>query len=305
MAECRQLHCSPHFSSVKSPYRVLKKYKLNYRLSPAAKFAKLNAIVPGHDIVLTSASGVISSSDEFYAITGRHSRITVAGIDIRFHPRLYTRMDGWSVFSAARVMAASRLATSSRSWAKLMKRDPFSAKQWILVDRKVLQSYNSYVTATKENELVEAVIEGRQLNLNAPQVEKQSVIDRVVGLIWVVENVPGRLHGEDVTAATMLSEKQLHLQGTPHFAETLEESGLEKETGPEFEYLKESEEKKHSVRFYAHAKGRSDYIEGLTVIHNNGGINENGDHEGIGVENGEDEGPTLSMAGFSSKWTWA
>lgn len=308
---------------------MLKKYKLNYRLSPAVKFAKPSAVVPGHDIVLTSAPGVISSTDEFYAITGRHSRITVAGTDIRYEPRTSPRLDLSSlVFLPARVMAANRLATSARTWAKLMKRDPQGAQQWLLVDRKVLQSYNTFVVESrKQDELIEATVGDRQPSPGAAKEEDvapPSLVERVAGLIWVVDNVPQRLHGEDVTADTMLGHgRSLQLDGTPHFQETLIESGLD--SVAELGYLKQEtaahEEDRHSVRFYALASGGSEYEEGLTVMHrssssggggkgdvDNGHHNEENDAghgRGRSVSGEADAVPASSMAGFSSKWTWA
>lgn len=287
-------------SQKRSEFRLLKKYCLNYRMAPTAKFAKVNAIVPGNDIVLTSASGVISSIDEFYAITGRHSRITVAGIDIRYEESLTeARKDlSTTLFIGARIMAANRLATSSRSWAKLMKRDPYGAKQWLLVDRKVLQSYNALMVKENEDE-----------NELEPEERLHSPADNMVGLLWVVDNVPNRLHGEDVTQQIVDGHKQLHLFGVPYFAETLAESGISMPSETEFEGLRLKEtESKHSLRFYALATDQSEYMEGLTVMHSND-VGSQGAAESIpSGEAGEGEGekgPSLSMAGFSSKWTWA
>lgn len=317
-------------SSVKSPHRILKKYKMNYRQTSSGHFGKQNT-VPGKEIVLTSSPGVISSADGFYAITGQHSRLTVAGIDILYNPQEESKLDVQNfVFLGARVMAANRLATSSRSWAKLMKRDPYSAKQWILVDRKVLRSYNLYVAEAVQQNGVEAVSPNQIDGGGAEDKEKttkQSVSDGVAGIIWVVDNVPGRLHGEDVTALTVMGAKRLHLEGVPHFRETLYESGLSSGNGadPEFEYLKqapvaEGAQPTHSLRFYALSSGRTDYAEGLTVIHSSDGDEGDGrvvggaedQEEGAGIGNvevglvaDEDRAPTLTMAGgFFSKWTW-
>lgn len=306
-------------SSAMAPYRVLKKYKLNYRLTPAAKFAKLNGIVPGHDIVLTSYSGVVSSPDDFYAITGRHSRITVAGIDLKYDTRkLQDEMDLQNaVFLSARVMAANRLATSSRTWAKLMKRDPHAAKQWVLVDRRILYNYNSLVMDAKQNELVEALLnEGHASTVEALSAENnKSVADRLVGLVWIVDNVPNRLHGEDETER-IIEGRKLYLEGIPHFAETggvVGSTDVSPATDPGFEYLKQSPEgSTHSVRFYALAPGRSEYTEGMTVIH--GAQDDDEDkslpnfdelvNDSASLVESEGRVPALTLAGFSSKWAW-
>lgn len=289
------VHCSP----TKIQHRVLKKYKLNYRLAPGTKFAHSDALVPGHDIVmLTSASGVISSIDEFYAVSGRHTKMSVAGVDIRYEPQRLLPMNLENyVFSAARVMAANRLANSPRNWSKLMKRDPWGAQQWLLIDRKVLHSYNSFVTRAKQNELVNAMIDDRQ----TPSVsadEKESVATKVIsGLVWVVDNVPGRLHAEDVTGI-----RELVLSGDPHFAETLIESGIT--TGGAdagFEYLKDGGNGNgliHSLKFSIKATDVSDYAESLTALRS-------GDNaeESAWTEGDDDKGPTFSTDSVF-KWSW-
>lgn len=301
---------------------MLKKYKLNYRLSPAEQFSRINAIVPGHEIILTSASGVISSPDDFYAITGRHSRLTVAGIPIQYGSSVASKLDPKNfLFLPARAMAANRLATCSRNWAKLMKRDPQGgAKQWLVLDRKVLHTYNSYIAERKQNELVDASIDARQLNAVELVTERpSSVVEGVAGLLWIVDNVPGRLHGEDVTSEVMEGKRLLHLEGVPHFPETLQESGLLPSYDADYEFLKqeqarEEEEPLHSVRFYVlPAMGGSEYAEGLTVIHSEQSVGEDQQHTGHDIITGdrglveaEDREPTLSSSGggFSSKWVW-
>lgn len=293
---------------------------MNYRLSPTAK----HHIVPGNDIVLTSTAGVISSTDEFYGINGRHSRLTVAGINMRYEPQLSSRIQlEKMVFLGARVMTANRLATSSRAWAKFMKRDPQSAQQWLLIDRKVLKGYNSF----QGHEVVEAMIdEGHVEHQAKTSTQSSPPVEEVAGLFWIVDNVPGRLHGEEVTAEALASAKELQLQGHPHFRETLEESRLPA-SGPEFQYLKESQEhnnNRHSIQFYVIASGRTDYRERLSLNSLGEGDSQETssfsgrvDREaaaaaamdgGDAVEQGEDKGPTwsaLEEGGFFSQWTWS
>lgn len=284
-------------------------------MAPPGKQNLHNTVVPGHSIVLTSFSGVISSTDEFYAITGRHSRLTVLGVDLKYEPKLHTDMDLVStVFLAARVTAVNRLAVSSRSWAKLMKRDPHvSAKQWVVADRKVLHTYNSFLV---ENE---SELSAREGDSSTTTASIAPLADRISGLVWIVDHVPGRLHGEDVTAA-ILERKSLRLDGVPHFEETLLASGLTlandvATTGqPGFEYLKhsdvvapaEEEQSSHTVKFYAIASSKSDYSEGMVVVHS-GQDSELGSR-GAGNSPEEAEEPTsdsmFNLDGFSSKWTW-
>lgn len=301
-----------NYSSINSKYRVLKKYKLNYRPSPHLKYA--NTIVPGHDIVLTSSSGVISSGDEFYAVTGRLSRITVAGIDIRYERTQHSTMDLANlVFMNARVMAANRLATSGHTWARLMKRDACGAKQWLVVDRKVMKGYNVMLAKKDDEELVQT-----------DEEKRSSVVSRLAGLVWVVDNVPKRLHGEDVSEKVMGNGGRLHLEGMPNFPETLEDSGLTVNgNSVEFEYLRQEEEvdkgASHSLTFTAKASAsNSEFEENLEVRHSSKEGSErqkndpedgDGDDAGSSNREGEEEsednrGPAFSLADFSSKWTW-
>lgn len=301
------------FSSAMAPHRVLKKYKLNYRLAPAAKFSKLNGIVPGHDVVFTGYSGVVSSPDDFYAITGRHSKIVIAGVTLKYAPeKLRSEIDLQEVVPlAARVMASNRLAISVRTWTKWMKRDPNgAARQWLLVDRRVLHKYNSLVMDERQNELVEALlveVDGTRGDLANRSPDSNRIgSERLEGLIWIVDNTVSRLHGEDVTEDVVASGKAL-LVGTPRFKETLEESGVS--DGPTFEHLTTpQEELSHTVRFHALAPGRSEYMDEISVIY--GGQSFAAASPPREAEDDMDQSersgaePALTVAGVSGKWSW-
>lgn len=283
-------------------HRVLKKYKLNYRISPTVRSA--NAIVPGQDIVFTSSAGVVASADDFYAITGRHARITIAGVDLKYSAEALQRETELLqvVPLPARVMAANRLAISTRTWAKLMKRDPYGARQWVVIDRRVMHRYNNAVMDAKQSELVEAFLEGGVVEKEPNQNNGNNnlPLEKLEGLIWIVDNAISRLHGEDVTERMLQSGKAV-IDGTPRFKETQKESGLSNDE-PSYEQLKQvPEEFSFAVRFFAIAPGRSEYLEGMTVIH--------GGEEMVAAATDQLEGdvegePAWSMSGSSSKWTW-
>uniref|UniRef100_A0A0K8TK86 Phospholipase B-like n=1 Tax=Tabanus bromius TaxID=304241 RepID=A0A0K8TK86_TABBR len=128
--------------SFSSMLRIHKRYKLNYHFSPDLK----THTVPGSDITFTSYPGILASTDDFYIIKGRHVKnihLLVTGIDIQNN-----NLDLWQGVNlqtalplSARVMAANRLAHSSRHWANQMSKNAAKGnKQWLIVDLKKLEA---------------------------------------------------------------------------------------------------------------------------------------------------------------------
>ena len=95
-----------------------------------------------------------------------------------------------SVFLGARIMAANRLAHSGKSWSKILSREESSTgtgtKQWLIVD------LNKMNNSTKNSV--------QQESSNSVKSEEK-VADQKLNesFIWLVEQLPGRLHAEDVT----------------------------------------------------------------------------------------------------------
>ncbi len=216
--------------SYASMLRVLKKYKFHYHFSTAHKTNE----VSGVDIAFTSYPGSLASSDDFYIIGGRKTKLTVAGIRLENqNVNLWKTVDvNNGVLLAARVMSANRLAHSGRTWAKVMSRNPgFGSKQWLILDTKRLQ-----LLAEEGNEvdtLTDALAEVKKLHLldegEADVSEEQKIEEAedllelvkpnhdASGITWIVDQLPGRLHAEDMTDEIVFGTGGWTGTGMPYF----------------------------------------------------------------------------------------
>lgn len=201
--------------SYASMLRMMKKYTLNYHF---AEESIVERVVPNTNIVFTGYPAVLASLDDFYMLSGKHHRMVVGGIKIKNdNLNLWTKIDlVRSVSLAPRVMACNRLAHSGRVWSKYFARSPSTgAKQWLLVDLTRLN---------RENELLDDSAEVEEMLLSHAEyddpkamrkaqstdyvevdfegiVRKMTSIGKISdgGLFWVVDQLPGRLHAEDMT----------------------------------------------------------------------------------------------------------
>lgn len=191
--------------------RVLKKYKFHYHFSTSQKNE-----VSGVDVAFTSYPGSLASSDDFYIIGGRKTKLTVAGIRLENQNlNLWKTVEvNHGVLLAARVMSANRLAHSGRTWSKVMSRNPgFGTKQWLILDTKRL--IQSGEGANEIDTLPEALSEvkkfhrsdGDEETMSEEQLieEAEDILEMVkpnrdaYGITWIVDQLPGRLHAEDMT----------------------------------------------------------------------------------------------------------
>lgn len=212
--------------SYASMLRVLKKYKFHYHFSTSHKTNE----VSGVDIAFTGYPGSLASSDDFYIIGGRKTKLTVAGIRLENqNVNLWKTVDvNDSVLLAARVMSANRLAHSGRTWAKVMSRNPgFGTKQWLILDTKRLQQ-----TADGANE-VDTLSEVKKLHLldddqdnisEEQKIEEAEDLLEIVkpnndasGITWIVDQLPGRLHAEDMTDEIIFNSGIWTGSGMPFF----------------------------------------------------------------------------------------
>lgn len=200
--------------SYASMLRMIKKYTLNFHF---CEQSSVDRVVPNTNIVFTGYPAVLASLDDFYMLSGKRHRMIVAGIKIENdNMNLWTKIDlVRSVSLAPRVMAANRLAHSGRVWSKYFARSPSTgAKQWLVVDLKRLN---------RGNELTDESAEADELLMNHAEyddlmktgvkhstdyvesdfdgVAKKTSIGKISdgGLFWVIDQLPGRLHAEDMT----------------------------------------------------------------------------------------------------------
>lgn len=217
--------------SYASMLRVLKKYKFHYHFSDSHKTNE----VSGVDIAFTSYPGSLASSDDFYIIGGRKTKLTVAGIRIENdNLNLWKTVDvNNTVLLAARVMTANRLAHSGRTWAKVMSRHPgFGTKQWLVVDTKRLQKSINQVNEVET--LADALAEVKKLHLlegeddvNVSEEQKieeaEDLLEMVKpnndasGIAWIIDQLPGRLHAEDMTDEIVFGSGVWTGSGMPFF----------------------------------------------------------------------------------------
>ncbi|XP_055534271.1 putative phospholipase B-like lamina ancestor [Wyeomyia smithii] len=225
--------------SYASMSRVMKKYTLNYHFSADAS---VDRVVPGSNIVFTGYPAALASLDDFYMLSGKRHKMVAAGVKIEYdNLNLWTKIDLVRAVSLApRVMAANRLAHSGRVWAKYFARSPSTgAKQWLVVDTKRLNSganvsddsaeteenlmsqietleYDGQRTETKHmDDYVDVDLEER--------FRKVTSISKISdgGLFWVVDQLPGRLHAEDMTEK-ILEDGYWLGDGVPVFKELIE-----------------------------------------------------------------------------------
>jgi cytochrome c1 len=188
--------------------KIVKTYRFNYHQGPGAS----NHLVANTDITFTAYPGSIASTDDFYIAHGKHSRIIVAGVKMKYKQAVQLHgvdLDG-TVLLSVRVMAATRLARNGKAWSHFMSRDPdIGAKQWIVVDEKRLkyleindQDDGEFITSSStaahglvfDNEVPSETLD------NDKEIPLSLQVDKGNNIIWLVDNTWKRLHAEDVTS---------------------------------------------------------------------------------------------------------
>lgn len=204
-----------------SMLRMLKKYKFHYHYTGTHKSHQ----VAGVDIAFTGYPGSLASSDDFYTITGRKSKFVVGGIRIQ-----NKNIDLWqlvdvkeSVLLAARVMAANRLAHSGYGWSRVMSMNPgFGAKQWMVIDVRRMHNHTALEEA---GVLLEKTVTMSGFSNGAVTLIKDiasTVGNERDGAVWVVDQLPGRLHAEDVTEEVVYKTSFWTGNGIPFFSVSIE-----------------------------------------------------------------------------------
>jgi Phospholipase B len=203
--------------------RMQKKYRFRYHFSPDLK----THVVPGMSIAFTGYPGGLASTDDFYLVKGKLAKLAVMGVTLEHkNTSLWNKMDlDNSVLFSARVMTANRLAHSGRSWSRVFGRNPTSgAKQWVIVNYKSLNNVMATLERDEDNEIDQTTAAiPKQAAIDDEFTEKRLKVDNVAaaaeshGLVWVVDQLPGRLHAEDVTEKVMESGGYWFSTGKPFF----------------------------------------------------------------------------------------
>lgn len=219
-----------HYSEM---LRVLKKYKFAYH---QANMYAPREIVPGDEITFTGYPGILASTDDFYMVEGDKVHFAIGGIKIKNR-----NLDLWTsanleddfVPLPARVMAANRLAENPRAWSRIMAQDPCTgSKQWMIADLTVLEDDN----IININELQDAIpivpLESSNRANNDSKVNdskndaSESVQQETLNInlshnkrnfIWIVDQLPGRLHAGDVSHLLAEEKGFWFFNGIPFF----------------------------------------------------------------------------------------
>lgn len=142
--------------------RVLKKYSLRYKMRRKSG----SKLIPGHSITFSSYPGLLFSGDDFFTVSS--GLVVTETTNENFNPDLwqYVRPKG-QIMNAVRVMVANRLAVNGKHWTKIYAKHNSGTynNQWMVVDYKRFKP-------------------GRNLKS---------------GLLWVLEQLPGHIHAEDMT----------------------------------------------------------------------------------------------------------
>ncbi|EDW73026.1 uncharacterized protein Dwil_GK17322 [Drosophila willistoni] len=207
--------------SYSSMLRIQKRYKFHYHFSPNQR----SQTVPGVDITFTGYPGILGSTDDFYVVKGRQVQSIVGGVQIKNENlKLWQTVDTKDIVPlVARVMAANRISQNRRTWARAMTRHPFTgAKQWITVDlNKLGEQDNLYNTLDRDEKHDDAAVQLSDKDKAAIQARH----DQLQGMIWIAEQLPGRMHIKDVTEHFLLSNTSTWLaKGRPYFQEIREAS---------------------------------------------------------------------------------
>ncbi|CAO1406559.1 unnamed protein product [Diamesa serratosioi] len=229
--------------------KIVKKYRFRYHYGPGLK----NNLVTNTDITFTSYPGCIASTDDFYILRGKQTKLLVGGVRIlNNNSNLLRSIDFLgTVFMSARVMAANRLAHNGKSFSKILSRDPgLGAKQWLVVDAKRMKNVYAFLkqqqleenqeqpvtSATTsddgiifmENDLSESSEESDLVNFEKTAPAFNNNISNNQNLIWLVDQAYGRLHAEDVTSTYKFNSNEYWiLDGNPYFQQIHEISGTQ------------------------------------------------------------------------------
>lgn len=195
-----------------SMLKIIKTYRFNYHQA-----SNDNHLVANTDITFTSYPGVIASTDDFYLAHGKHSRIIVSGIKLKYNQSTQVHaidIDA-AVLMSVRVMAANRLAHNGKSWSRVMARDPdIGAKQWLVIDEKHLKYLEVADSAENDEFVISSSTSDENLVLGENEIpvvspmpmEKEQSESLTISsvssknIIWLIDNTWKRLHAEDVTS---------------------------------------------------------------------------------------------------------
>ncbi|XP_023934814.1 putative phospholipase B-like lamina ancestor isoform X2 [Bicyclus anynana] len=202
--------------SYSSMTRILKRYKLNYH-----KTSKDTDSAPGATVEFAGYPGSITSQDEFYIARGDNHRLAITGTALRnYNDKLWKNVNiTEQVPLGPRITAANHLASNVSSWGHTLARSNSGTgcKQWLVVDyNKFNQLQDSAEYVAHKIEKKEIVTESKVNNDIKHTIVHRAGSGRAKGLLWLIEQVPGRTHSADISDA-FLEKTYWATYGLPFF----------------------------------------------------------------------------------------
>lgn len=205
--------------SYSSMTRIMKRYKLNYHQT-----SKASIVVPGSSVDFSSYPGSITSQDEFYVINGANIRLAVTGTSLKnYNHKLWKNVNiTTQVPIGPRITAANHLATNISSWGHTLARSNSgtSCKQWLVVD---FNKFNHLNNATEDSILSKSPLKESITESVVNEDIKHTIVHRAgsgraKGLLWLIEQIPGRTHSADLSDA-FLEKTFWATYGLPFFVD--------------------------------------------------------------------------------------
>ncbi|XP_072949118.1 putative phospholipase B-like lamina ancestor [Epargyreus clarus] len=216
--------------SYSSMTRIMKRYKLNYH-----RTSKDTAPAPGVTVEFTGYPGSITSQDEFYVVKGENHRMVVSGTTLKnYNSKLWKDVNiTEQIPIGPRITAANHLATNVSSWGRTLAtyNSGTACKQWLVVDyNKFDHLHNSpntdAVPKTHKKEYATEVIVNKESDIKHTIVHRAGN-GRAKGLLWLIEQVPGRTHSADLSDA-FLDKTYWATHGLPFFKDIAELTNVTK-----------------------------------------------------------------------------
>ncbi|XP_050666133.1 putative phospholipase B-like lamina ancestor [Leptidea sinapis] len=200
--------------------RIMKRYKFNYHLT-----SKDPTPAPGITVDFSGYPGSVTSQDEFYVINGDDHRMAVTGTPLRnFNKNLRKDVNiTEQVPIGPRISAANHLATNVSSWGHLIARSNSgtACKQWLVVDFNKFDSLRHINVDVHTEDKKEVIKETMVNNDTRHTIVHRAGSGRTKGLMWLIEQIPGRTHSADISDA-FLERQYWATYGLPYFKDIAE-----------------------------------------------------------------------------------
>ncbi|CAH2096323.1 unnamed protein product [Euphydryas editha] len=214
--------------SYSSMTRIMKRYKLNYH-----RTSKDTTLAPGSSVDFSGYPGSVTSQDELYVVKGENHRLAITGTPLKnYNNKLWKNVNiTEQVPIGPRITAANHLASNISSWGHTIARSNSGTgcKQWLVVD---FNKFSQIMTTNEESnmpktEKKEIITESKVNNDIKHTIVHRAGSGRSKGLLWLIEQVPGRTHSADLSDA-FLEKKYWATYGLPFFSDIANDTHIPK-----------------------------------------------------------------------------